>query len=585
MADLPLGILLALVLVDDDLLALDLAENLALDLRALDALFATDSARVAAAQSIADYVENLSSATTIEEIGDDEAAVLAYLGDWYPTDLPEGVTLDSMNAAAPDHFEDLYCVSRFYDGMGGIVEFFYRELEPLDGTNEETRLRLGTYMDDPFSDEPRTLCTVNGHEAVMVEPNGAGAGDYQLVWLDTDRQLLFRIGMYNTTYDAVMAAAESVTGTAPKTPPVRTASTPEERFLHSLMPFGDMQMYGGDIVQRSVHAKQVLAALGNYGLTALPEGAGDPIVDGQRNFRYEYYWDGRADWGEVWKTYRSDPELGLDGLTLRYKRFDDGRTAEAYEIEKQYDGHYADITDCTVGGQHGYITSGDFYEGQTILEWYDGNRDLIFTLSISTDVYDNMTDTELIEIAESVKERPWTGAERGHYTAPYTELEGVLADLGAYALPGVEYGSVVSFASEQTEDWKEAPFWFVEDSPYASESISTSYADGLALDWQRTWTDTAHTAENGAESFAAITKYLLACDKDGAVQTGLSVNGFDAICVSYPYSEIYEESVTQLMWYDKDAGLIFSLADFPGADGTPRTAAQLVTLAEGVTAQ
>ena len=167
----------------------------------------------------------------------------------------------------------------------------------------------------------------------------------------------------------------------------------------------------------------------------------------------------------------------------------------------------------------------------------------------------------------------------------YAVSDSILADLGSWTLPGMTYRLIASAAVTETENWHEAPFWFVSDSPYVCESAAVSFAEGLALGWQRTWADLERTAENGADSFAAITAYLLACDDSGAVQTGLTVNGQAALCVSYPYAEFYGDAVTQLMWYDPDEALLFSLTDFPDGDAAPRTAEQLISLAESVVLQ
>ncbi len=552
----------------------------AMDLSALEALFATEGARAAAAQSIADYMESLSSATIVDEIGEDEQAVLDYLGDWYPAVLPEGVTLYAMSANAPDSFGDYYSVRREYNGLNGTASFFYRELDPLDGENEESRQTLAAYTETTGpSGEPHTPCTVNGYEAMLVEPNGAGAGDYVLCWLDTDRQLLFRISLYGSSEESLMAMAESVTGTAPENPPARNASTPEERFQQSLMPLSRVMIsigssYGAD----QAMTKRMLAELGNFGLTELPEGADDLIaIGGGRDTMYEYYWDGPASWSSMYMAYSITPELGMDGLSLRYRRFDDGRTAEAFQVEKQYDDYYGDITDCKVGLYDGYIAD---VSGAKYVEWYDEDRDLIFEVSSESSLY-GLADAELVALAESVTEQAWSTI----FLSMSTETERVLEELGRYDLPGASYGSIVAALDEQVEDWQDAPLWFVEDGPYVSMSAAASYADGLMLSWQRTWADAERTVENGAESFAAMEKYLLACDETGAVQTGLSVNGHDALCVSYPYEMSWGEMHTDLIWYDEDAGLIFTLADYPDEDGTPRTAAQLIALAESVIAQ
>ena len=563
--------------------AKDLADAVAL--RTLDALFSTESARTAVSESVEAFIEGLPAMTTVDELSDDEQAVLDYLGDWYLTELPEGCALYSMRITAPDHFDDFYSVSRRCDGPGFEGALFYRELDPLDGENEQTRLQLSTYS--LYYEEPYwicTPCTVSGYEAVLTAPDKTG-DNLILTWLDTDRQLLFRLNMSGVSTEELIALAESVTGTAPEAPPVRLASSTEERFTYSLMPLGEMQMYGGEPVERSVQTKRVLAELGNYSLTELPEDTGEPVVTGQRDYMYEYYWDGRADWNEVWKTYRFDPLLGINGLQLVYRRFDDGRTAEAYEIDKRYDEYYADVAFVTVGGNPGYIASGNFYADQTFIEWYDADRDLIFKLHVAVKAYPDMTEDELIALAESVAEQPWAGTERSLSEYAYTGADSASAEMGAWTLPGAAYGSVAMIESMKTDNWQDAPFWFVEDSPYVSEFVTVTYADGLALGWQRTWSDLERTTENGADSFAAITKYLLACDDSDAVQTGLTVNGQDAVLIRYPWQDFYEESVTQLMWYDADVGLIFSLADFPGEDGTPRTAGQLIALAESVTKQ
>ena len=572
-----------IIATDDPQAAQDFAD--AIDLAALDALFATDAARAAAARSIAAYVEGRSSETTLDDISAEQQAVLSYLGDWYFTELPEGCVLFSMEAEGPDHFSDFYSVSRSYNGGGVYVSLSYRELDPLDGGNEEARLSLSTYtvpridpMDTAWLSTP---CTVSGYDAVLTQPSDTGSDDYILSWIDSDRQLFFRVTSSSASAEQLLAMAESITGTAPETPPVRTVSTAEERFRNSVMPLDRVSIMSYYGVGQDVEVKRLLSELGNYGLTVLPQDAEEHIVSGWRQYMYEYYWDGRADWNEVWKIYHFDPELGADGLTFSYKRFDGGRTAEAFAAEKRYDDYYGDVSDCKVGTCDGYIAGGDFFGGVTFAEWYDADRDMIFKVSFASLVYD-MTEDELLAMAESVTEQAWTGAESARYLQG---AENVLAELGAYDLPGAAYGSITWASDTVTEDWVGAPLWYVEDAPYAGRSLSATYADGLMLSWQRTWADMARTAENGADSFAAITEYLLACDDSGAVRTGLTVNGHDAICVSFPGGDQWSGAHTELIWYDADAGLIFGLADFPGEDGAPRTEAQLIALAETVAAK
>ena len=557
----------------------------AIDLRALDALFATESTRAAAEKSIAYYVENLSSETVVIDIGDDEQAVLEYLGDWYPTVLPEGCELYNMSVESSDHFGDYYRVSRSYDGGNVFASFSYRELDPLNGENEETRGQLATYTEYYNSylaintDCVITPCTVSGYEALLSEPNGSGYGDYELTWVDTDRQLLFRLSMSGATREALMAAAESIDGTAPEMPPVRNASTAEERFQSSVMPLGEVMFYYDSYISQDVETKRVFAELGYYGVTGLPDGMTDVFTYAQRMHMFEYYWPGRADWQEVWRNYGA-AELNHD-IALEYRRFDDGRTAEAYEIEKQYDREFFGLTDCTVGSCEGYMC----FDSGRIVQWYDEDNDLIFRLTVSSLVND-VTETELLALAESVTLEPWTEPEQCTNPVPYdtTTPAQVYAELGRYELPGTALGGASLAENRTTDDRQLTPLWFSADGPWVSELVIATYADGLALGWHRTWADEARTEENGAASFATITRYLLACDDSGSVQTGLSVNGYDAVCVYYP-SEYSDELRTQLIWYDSDKGLIFILFDFPGEEGEARTAAQLMTIAESVIIQ
>ena len=68
--------------------------------------------------------------------------------------------------------DDFYLVSRRYEGPGFEGVLSYRELNPLDGENEQTRLQLSTYslyFTDPSN--PYwicTPCTVSGYESFLI---------------------------------------------------------------------------------------------------------------------------------------------------------------------------------------------------------------------------------------------------------------------------------------------------------------------------------------------------------------------------------------------------------------------------------
>lgn len=331
--------------------------------------------------------------------------------------------------------------------------------------------------------------------------------------------------------------------------------TPEERFQNSIMPLRRVleYYYTMDIV-----AKQALSELGNYDITAVSVEPEDTYIYGERDTMYEYYWDGPATWSRFGKVY-SEP--GAESLSLCWQRFDDGRTAEAFAVDKRYDSEYGEVTDCTLGGCDAYIAKA---YGTCRVKWYDAERDLLFELADS-----RLTGDELITMAESVAETAWDS-----HTCEPSAAAAVLDDLGSYELPGMAYGSV-SYAWNDEYSFAE---WYFGDDPYVSESIGATYAGGLSLGWERTWADTERTTENGADSFAAMTKYYLACDDSGAVQTGLSVNGCDAIYLNVTGIRLMSgDHIEQLIWYDADAELIFTITSTE-----QRTAAQLITLAESV---
>ena len=357
------------------------------------------------------------------------------------------------------------------------------------------------------------------------------------------------------------ARAAVVQSIAAYEPPDETESdtlgdTPEERFQNNIMPLRRVfeYYYIMDIV-----AKQALSELGNYDITAVSVEPEDTYIYGERDTMYEYYWDGPATWSRFGKVY-SEP--GAESLSLCWQRFDDGRTAEAFAVDKRYDSEYGEVTDCTLGGCDAYIAKA---YGTCRVKWYDAERDLLFELADS-----RLTGDELITMAESVAETAWDS----HTCEPSAAAE-VLDDLGSYELPGMKYGSIVKVYNDTSSI---GPDWFMEDTPYVSESIGATYAGGLSLGWERTWADTERTTENGADSFAAMTKYYLACDDSGAVQTGLSVNGCDAIYLSVSGVNLMSgDHIEQLIWYDADAELIFTITSTE-----QRTAAQLITLAESV---
>ena len=333
--------------------------------------------------------------------------------------------------------------------------------------------------------------------------------------------------------------------------------TPEERFQNSIMPLRRVFEYYDAM---GITTKQVLSELGNYDVTAVSAERKCSWIQGERETMYEYYWDGPATWSLFYKSYRGNSES--ERVSLSYRRFDDGRTAEGFAVDKRYDSEYGEVIDCKVGDCDAYLAN-PF--GKRKVTWYDAKHDLIFQLGD-----ESLTDDELIAMAESVAETAWDS-----HTCEPSDAAEVLDDLGSYELPGMKYGSIVKVYNETSSI---GPDWFMEDTPHATESAEVTYAGGLSLIWGRTWADTERTTENGADYFAAMEKYYLACDDSGAVQTGLSVNGWDAIYLNVTgIRQEFLERIERLIWYDADAELLFTITSTE-----QRTAAQLITLAESV---
>lgn len=450
------------------------------------------------------------------------------------------------------HFTVVNAVKGSFLMMTGLVPDDYTEWSYTTKAGYELILMTDTLRGRTTLIAPLDGCTVTA----ILSTDDAQAADAFAEAID--------LTVLDKLFATDSARAAVVQSIAAYEPPDETESdtlgdTPEERFQNNIKPLSRVFDYY-DI--SGIIEKQALSELGNYDITdfgALSDKPDCIFAHGYRDTMYEYYWDGPATWSMFCKVYRHDPEY--EGVTLCWQRFDDGRTAEAFAVDKRYDSEYGEVTDCTLGGCDAYIAKA---YGTCRVKWYDAERDLLFELADS-----RLTGDELIAMAESVTETAWDSG-----TGEPSDTAAVLDDLGSYELAGMAYGSV-SYAWNDEYSFAE---WYFGDDPYVSESIGVTYAGGLSLGWERTWADTERTTENGADSFAAMTKYYLACDDSGAVQTGLSVNGCDAIYLNVTGIRLMSgDHIEQLIWYDADAELIFTITSTE-----QRTAAQLITLAESV---
>lgn len=400
-----------------------------INLEALADCFASEGSRQAVAASIADFVENKDSTTTTDNMDDGAAIVLDILGNYYLSALPEGYSLRRTDYDLPDTAAELgyYSVSHHYEGEPAGIGLSYRSLkkgETAPAFTDPTELERQGMAETP--------CTVNGCEAIVTEYNqGTEDRFYFIQWLDKERELVFSVhtgGSY--TAEEILALAESVTAEDPALETgsaayaARAARHQEEIDALSDQSWAEYEAY---MEEEEAAVQAALAKLGDYNITALPEGysyisssttsvteipsdAGYSDIIGYRMDLTKKYQGESEDKGlhmRYWRCWDAENE----SVSLNQRQF--GRMREAYE--KNLEGEPASVASCpNINGCEAFLRTTTIRTAGSSIDmvvqeiyWLDTKEDMIFSISgwAYTDQADTLTTDDLIAIAGTVAER------------------------------------------------------------------------------------------------------------------------------------------------------------------------------------
>lgn len=349
------------------------------------------------------------NATTTDNMNDDTALVLSILGNYYLADVPEEAYIYFTGGNIPytwgEISEEFFAITHRYQYKNGEITLSFYTLD-------DRGMDLDAYVGDHL--ETVTACTVNGYEGRVVAFN-AGE-DCAVYWLDTDRELWFRVGTPYTKDEAI-ALAESVTAEDA----TLDASGPEGREMRIALYEQEIEEARARIIgeYEAMEAEgratrdYVLEALGEYDITKVPNGFERNLV-GVNDVNEFWDWHTGETLGyemDAYIEYLSD----YANLQLRYKRCwdkDDESVSwcrQKFESSKERssDGYYT-VTECTVNGCEAFLKSGQ--AGERNLIWLDEEADLIFTVSYLnwSSAYASaepggLTTDNLIAIAESVE--------------------------------------------------------------------------------------------------------------------------------------------------------------------------------------
>jgi hypothetical protein len=416
--------------ITDQALAQALVEKL--DLEGLNARFATASARQQAAQAVADWVSQRQSAVTTDNVDEEGTLALEILGNYVITDLPEGSYLWQTRGVLQERvqadneyfgasFDPYYQVCNAYETDCGEILLYYRTL--LEG---ETTLNQDT-LEIAGMGYTVTQDTINGYPALVVPLSGAAdESHYQLLWLDTDRDLVFSLLCSgDATLEQMKAWAQSVTAADPD---LETGSAvyqqraAERQEQIEAIVKDTLAGYEANSAAAAAELERRLSLMGDLSITAqLPAGITYAGTDGSTP--EQNIWDpnteaimGTSISIDKWYDYPNS----ATGIYLKYQlcRNDQGQSVAQEYFEKIYNacveemqGGYCQVLDCQVGSYDAFATVSTAYDADNELRndyqlvWLDTDRDLVFTLSgfyqYTWDVDDQLT--ELITLAESVQ--------------------------------------------------------------------------------------------------------------------------------------------------------------------------------------
>lgn len=380
-----------------------------IDLAVLAERFDGSVSREESAAMLAAWQEVRQNATISDNADDDTALAMSILGNYYLADVPEEAYIYSTGGNIPytwgEISEEYFAITHRYQYKEGEITLSFHTLD-------DRGMDLDAYVGDHL--ETVTDCTVNGYEGRVIELNDGE--DCSVYWLDTDRELWFRVG---TPYakDEAIALAESVTAEDA----ALDASGPEGREMRIALHEQEIEEARARIIgeYEAMEAEgqaifnHALETLGNYEITALPEGY--ERLDSRTNDIRPFSDASGKDVGyqlDMNTQYMADS----GSLLLRYLRCWDENDESVSWCGYLFDSMKSSApelgvekTDCTVNGMEAVI---GFDGAGPSLSWWDEEADLIFTVSYlnwssayGSDEPTGLTTEDLIALAESVEKQ------------------------------------------------------------------------------------------------------------------------------------------------------------------------------------
>lgn len=400
-------------LLPENTLNRELLESLAdgIDLAALAKRFDGSATAEETQKDFEAWLTARESAVTTDN-GDETAdLVLCILGNYYLTGLPEGTSLYRTSSHVPDEWEDFFSVSHEYEIPTASVTLYYRTLK--DG---ETEVDAGDYIEMGWD---ITDCTLNGHAGKLASYDG---DNYTVLWLDEERELMFRISSSATVFtrEEALALAEGVTAADAG----MDAAGPEGRAMRIALHQEEIDTYNAALqaereaiaAEWEIYMAEAEARMGVYTISGLPEGyeTGARWTNGIMDF-WDWYTGERLGYVEdMYQGYSKENE----GFTFSWHRCWDmedetvSRAAEYYDDivarAQDYPGEFAEIE---IGGRKAFVSVSSYahpeteYMNEIHLCWLDEGRDRVFNISYNyLEEAFALTLDDLIAMAESVTE-------------------------------------------------------------------------------------------------------------------------------------------------------------------------------------
>ena len=385
-----------------------------IDLSVLAERFDGSVSREESAAMLAAWQETRQNATISDNADDDTALVLSILGNYYLADVPEEAYIYSTSCNIPytwgDLSEEFFRITHRYQHKEGEITLSFFTLD-------DRGMDLDAYVGDHL--ETVTACTVNGYEGRVIEFN-AGE-DCAVYWLDTERELWFRVG---TPYakDEAIALAESVTAEDA----ALDASGPEGREMRIALHEQEIEEarariigeYEARIEEEASTLADAKEHTGLYTIADCPDGF-ESIgywTNGIREFR-DWHTGEKLGYTEDMRQsfHKTDDEYIILCWYRCWDKEDEtvSRAAEYYDdIVARMQDYPVEFTEIEIGGckafmsVSGYAYSDTEYMNEIHLSWLDEDRDRVFNISYDyLEEESALTLDDLIAMAESVEKQ------------------------------------------------------------------------------------------------------------------------------------------------------------------------------------